>query len=372
MQHMLIVATSGRALAQCAARAGFSSVVLDCFADADTRLVADAASSVADSSGLRLDPFRLLETAERLCPPADTDAMVYGAGFECAPALLESLSRRYRLYGNPPEAIRLVKDPETLFSLLDQAGLPYPDTRLDRPETTDGWLVKRVGGAGGHHVQHFGARAVESGRDYFQRAVPGTVCSALFLADKRRAQIVGVSVALPPGDGFASPFAYSGAVSRAVIPPSIREELSRKLNTLVATTGLVGLNGIDFVVDRDTFWVLELNPRPTATLELYDPDVADGLLKAHMSTCLGEPVSLEQHWGPVRAHAIVFARSMFKVPSHWLPDPWCSDIPYPDALMSPGKPICSVRAEGRSHAEVVSTISQYRTAVLERCEEPTA
>ena len=369
---MLIMATSGRALAQCAARAGFSSVVLDCFADADTRLATEAASSVADSSGLRLDACRLLETAERLSPPADTDALIYGAGFESDPALLESFSARYRLCGNPPEVIRLVKDPQTLFPLLDQVGLPYPDTRLSPPVSTDGWLVKRIGGAGGQHVQRCGVRAFEPGRDYFQRAVPGTVCSALFLADKRCAQIVGVSEALPPGDGFESPFAYSGAVSHAAVPPGIRAELSKKLGMLVAMTGLVGLNGIDFVVDRDSFRVLELNPRPTATLELYDPDVADGLLHSHVSTCRGEPVSFEQRWGPVRAHAIVFARSRFRVPSNWRPAAWCSDVPYPNALVSPGMPICSVRAEGCSHAEVVSRISQYRAAVLNYSEEATA
>ena len=372
MQHVLIVATSGRALAQCAARSGFYSVVLDCFADADTRLIAETASSVADGSGLRFDGSRLLEAAERLSPPADTDAMIYGAGFESDPALLEDFSQRYRLCGNPPHVIRLVKDPDTLFPVLDEVGLPYPDTQLDPPDTTDGWLIKRIGGAGGQHVQRCGVRPFEVGRDYFQRAVSGTVFSVLFLADKRRAKIVGVSEALPPGDGFASPYAYCGAVSHAAVPPAVGEELSRKLDALVAVTGLVGLNGIDFVVDRNSFWILDLNPRPTATLELYDPDVVDGLLNAHVSACLGEPVSLEQHWGPVRAHAIVFARSGFRLPARWRPAPWCSDVPVQDALVSPGMPICSVRAEGSSHAEVVSRISRYRAAVLEFCEEASA
>lgn len=369
---MLIVATSGRALAQSAARSGYSSVVLDCFADFDTRLIAETATNVADGSGLGLEGYRLLETAERLSPPADTDAMVYGAGFEDDPVLLERFAQRYRVCGNPPETIRLVKDPLTLFPLLDQAGLNYPDTRLDPPESNDGWLVKRIGGAGGMHVRRCGTRPFEPGRDYFQRAVPGTVCSALFLADRQRAQIIGISEALPPGDGFASPFAYSGAISHAAVAPAIREELSHKLDMLVAMIGLVGLNGIDFVVDVDSFLVLELNPRPTATLELYDADVASGLLDAHVSACLGEPVSVKQQWGPVRGHAIVFARSRLRVPANWRPAPWCSDVPHPDSLLAPGTPICSVHAEGSSHAEVISRLSGYRAAILELCQGATA
>lgn len=369
MRHMLIVATSGRALAQCAARSGYSSVVVDCFADADTRQIAKRAIKVADRSGLELDANRLLEAAERLSPPADTDAMVYGAGFEGQPTLLEAFSQRYRLCGNRPETVRQVKDPQALFPLLDHVGLPYPDTRLDPPQRNDGWLVKRIGGAGGHHVQPCGARPFEPGRDYVQRAVRGAAYSALFVADRRRAQIVGLSQALPPGDGIGSPFSYGGAVSNAALPRAVRIDLSRKLDTLVAISGLVGLNGIDFVVDRDSYWVLEVNPRPTATLELYDADMADGLLNAHVSACLGRPVSLERQRGPVRGHAIVFARAGCRAPSTLPLAPWCSDIPDSDSLVAPGMPICSVRAEGNSRAEVLATISRHRAAVRALCEE---
>ena len=67
---MLIVATSGRALAQCAARSGFTSVVLDCFADVDTRATGKTVRRVADSSGIRFDAERLLSTAKQFAPPA--------------------------------------------------------------------------------------------------------------------------------------------------------------------------------------------------------------------------------------------------------------------------------------------------------------
>lgn len=158
--------------------------------------------------------------------------------------------------------------------------------------------------------------------------------------------------------------AYGGAVSQAAVSPGIRVELSSKLDKLVALAGLVGLNGIDFVVDRDSFWVLEWNPRPTATLELYDPEFAEGLLRAHVSVCLCEPIKLEQHWGPVRGHTIVFARSKVSVPPDWQPESWCSDIPCPDVLISAGMPICSVRAAGNPRADVLARLSEYRAAAL--------
>lgn len=372
MQHMLIVATSGRALAQCAARSGYSSVVLDCFGDLDTRATAHHANVVADASGVGIDRLRLLEAAEQVCPPQETDALIYGAGFESDPDLLERFSRRYPLRGNPPDVVRRVKDPATLARLLGSAGLAYPETRLDPPVDPQGWLIKRIGGTGGLHVARCGERAFEPGLDYFQREVQGTVCSALFLAGREGTRIVGVSEALPPGDGLRAPFAYAGAISHAAISLRVREELAVGLDVLARLAGLVGLNGIDFVVQGESFCVLEVNPRPTATLELYDPDVADGLLAAHVAVCADEDVVLEQSWGPVRAHAIVFARRRMRLPAHWRPARWCSDIPAPDAVIEPGMPICSVRAEGVSRAEVKTKIAQYRAAVLDSCEEMAA
>ena len=121
---MLIVATSGRALAQCAARSGYASVVLDCFADADTRVTAKTVRRVADDSGIRFDAERLLSTAEQFAPPAEIDAIIYGAGFESEPALLENFAQRYRVCGNSSDVIRQVKHPETFHRLLDQIGLP--------------------------------------------------------------------------------------------------------------------------------------------------------------------------------------------------------------------------------------------------------
>ncbi|MBL8495415.1 MAG: ATP-grasp domain-containing protein [Rhodocyclaceae bacterium] len=372
MQHMLIVATSGRALAQCAARSGFSSVVLDCFGDTDTRKVAASANVISDTSGIGIDGDRLLEAAEVLSPPHETDALVYGAGFESDPELLERFSRRYPLRGNSPDVVRSVKDPISLTRLLDLAGLPHPETRLDPPEEDDCWLIKRIGGAGGQHVRACANSSFEPGRDYFQRRVRGAVCSALFLVDRQGARIIGFSEALPTGDGVGAPFAYSGSVSHAIVPQRIYDELAFKLDVLARLAGLVGLNGIDFVIDGGTYSILEINPRPTATLELYDPDVMNGLLAAHVAACSGESVTIEQSWGPVRAHAIVFARNQLKLPRSWRPARWCSDIPTSEAVVDRGMPICSVRAEGRTHAEVIGQIQRYRAAVLESLEEVAA
>src|SRR3954451_1147403 len=113
--RLLIVAVSGRALAQSAGRAGYRPVVLDLFADQDTRAASSVSRRVNVPGTLRIDPGRLLETVRRLAPGA---GLVYGSGFEGRPALLEQLSRGRALYGNTPATVRSVRDPARFFPLL--------------------------------------------------------------------------------------------------------------------------------------------------------------------------------------------------------------------------------------------------------------
>src|SRR3954451_17887164 len=106
--RLLIVAVSGRALAQSAGRGGHRPVVLDLFADQDTHACSSASRRINIPGTLRIDPARLLEAVRRLAPGA---GLVYSSVFEARPALLERLSRGRPLYGNTPATLRSVRDP---------------------------------------------------------------------------------------------------------------------------------------------------------------------------------------------------------------------------------------------------------------------
>src|SRR5881396_1182103 len=106
MEPFLIAAVTGRALAASAARSGVPVVVLDCFADRDTRGLA------------------------RRCRCA---GLVYGSGFEGRTGLLGRLARGRRLYGNEPSVVAAVKDVRRFLPLLDRLGIRYPETRFTAP-----------------------------------------------------------------------------------------------------------------------------------------------------------------------------------------------------------------------------------------------
>src|SRR5262249_29788871 len=133
---LLIVASSGRALAASAARSAQPVVVLDLYNDLDTRAYAVSSRAVASSG--RFDAQRTLAAAAELCPPQRCAGLVYGSGLEARSGLLRKLARDRVLYGNEPETVALVKNPTRFFGLLDELHITYPTTSLHAPDDAEG------------------------------------------------------------------------------------------------------------------------------------------------------------------------------------------------------------------------------------------
>jgi uncharacterized protein len=358
---LLVVSASGRALAHSARRGGHPVVVLDLFNDMDVREVARASRGVASARG-RFDARRLLAAARILCPPERSAGLVYGSGFESRTDLLANLARGRELYGNTPETVARVKDPAQFFALLDALDIAHPETQMAAPFNVAGWLIKRSGGAGGSHVKPASKRHRARAGRYFQKIQTGRSLSALFVADGRQARVIGLNEQWTAGSSACAPYCYGGAVSGIAISLAIKAQLTRWLDQLVRASGLVGLNGLDFLLDRDQMFVLEINPRPTATIDLYDADYETGLLALHLQACRG---ALPEVCRPrrARAHAIVYATDTMRVPSGISWPKWCTDIPQGGSLIPRGAPICSVHAEAAS-SEQAHTLVMDRHHVL--------
>ncbi|MFN0316901.1 MAG: ATP-grasp domain-containing protein [Burkholderiales bacterium] len=342
---LLIISASGRALAASAARAGLSCVVLDLFNDLDTRAIAAASRACATRSG-RFHGAGLLNAARALQPGEGYEACVIGSGFEGRPALLRALARELPYLGNTPECIEQIKDPQRFFSMLDALGIGHPEVRFTPPPSLPGWLSKRIGGAGGGHVRRAELGWPRRERRYFQRYQGGRLMSALFLADGKRAVIAGCSEQWCQPLSRLAPFAYGGAVSLDEIPG----ELPRIATDLARTLALRGLNGLDFIVEEGCVHVIELNPRPTATLDLHDERVEGGLLCAHIAACRGElPASLQPMSGQ-SAHAILWSQGPWQVPALLQWPAWVTDIPPSGTPVPARRPVCSVHARAATSA----------------------
>ncbi len=189
---ILVVALSGRALASAARRAGERVIVLDAFADDDTRGLALRVMALPRGA-MGFDESALLAAVTELAP--GVRGLVYGAGLEHDPALLARLGEKIPLLGNLPETLVLMKHPERFAALLQRLHLPHPVTSLTPPANDRDWLRKRIGGSGGSHIAAATGTIAASG-DYFQRRVAGELLSALFVADGVRARVLGFQRAM--------------------------------------------------------------------------------------------------------------------------------------------------------------------------------
>jgi uncharacterized protein len=341
-ETVLIAALSGRGLAASARRAGYLPLVADAFGDSDTAELATDALCVADAAriGFRAKPVFAALAALEAAAPSPPIGLVLGSGFEDRPKLIAALSRRYRLIGNDAETIARAKNPAGFFALLDTLAIAHPATQLTPPSDMGGWLSKRVGGSGGTHVVD-AAAADRSPRRYYQRAIDGVPHSVLAAATGGGVHIVGISRQWTVGRG-PRPFRYGGAVGPVQLPTAVNASMRTAAAAVCATLGLVGLVAFDFLLVGDTPILVEVNPRPGATLDVFD-DAGGALFGAHVDACGGRVPRLPALHG-ARAAAILYADagSLTMDEVRW-PE-WTADRPPPGTRVPRYRPIATVFA----------------------------
>ena len=359
----LVAALSGRALAGAARRAGDRVVVLDLFADGDTRHMAE--SCIAIRAGrMGFDRDELVAAVTRLAP--QVRGLVYGAGFEHDPPLLATLATLLPVLGNSAETVARVKDPLRFAALLARLGLPHPPTtRAPPPRGEGGWLRKIVGGSGGRHIA-IGRQSEGVAESYFQRRVPGRPVAAAFVADGCNAEVLGYSEQWPDAAEHA-PFRYGGCAGPVTPSSRLCGRITEACNAVVAAAGVVGLNSLDLLVDGDNFHVLEINPRPGATLDLFDGRAGQSLWRLHLDAVAGRLSARRSVMkGGVRAAAILYAPRDIAIPGAMAWPAWAADRGVAGTRIRSGEPICTLRASAPTVTAARAALDRRATRLLAR------
>lgn len=366
MTGIAVAAISARVLAEAASRDGFEVVALDLFGDRDTRRAATRWAPIGAAGALRIDGQRLLDALRELARGDAVQGWVAGSGFEGRPELLEAGAAVLPLVGNDAPRVRRVRDPRAFFALLDAHGITHPPVAFERPDDPRGWLCKDAAGCGGWHIRR--AEALDgaplSATQYHQRERHGTPMSATFVADGREARLLGCNEQIvgPIGD---RPHVYAGVIGPLPVDAAVQRQVGAALQALVAAFGLRGLGSLDFLLADGRVEVLELNPRPPASLALYPQSG----LRVHRAACeRGElPVLPEPPPAP-RGEQIVYARRLQRLSeaaaAAIAAQPDTHDQPQAGASLLPGDPLCSVGTTGRSAAEIRAHLAQRRDALL--------
>jgi predicted ATP-grasp superfamily ATP-dependent carboligase len=205
---------------------------------------------------------------------------------------------------------------------------------------------------------------------YAQERIAGVPASIVFVAAGGRAVPMGISRQLIGDEAFgASSYRYCGNVLASADDEVFTERAVGSLIALAhevtAQFGLVGLNGIDCVIEDEVPYAIEVNPRWCASMELVERRYGVSMFGAHAAACAdGVLPAFElarvRQTRSVPGKAIVFARSDVVVGDtrSWLGDETVRDVPKPGEQFTRGQPICTVFAEGESSAECLQALKR--------------
>ncbi len=361
---VLIVAFSGRSLAQSARRAGYKPLVVDAFGDLDTQ---EAAVDFRVLDGAMQTGFRtkpLIGALEDLSRSASSKSigLVLGSGFEDKLRLVAALASRFKLLGPGAAIYKTSKDPLSFFGVLDKLDVAHPETRIEPPAPPEGWISKRIGGSGGRHIRVCkGPQRVKT-RRYFQKLLNGERISAggVFAKDKNVVSLTRQWIS-PSAE---HPFRFGGYVSMPIVDQQLHNKIVESAKRIASELNLLGLASFDFIVSDGVPYLLEVNPRPGASLDVLDGDGGQ-LFAAHIAAWTGAS-NFPVH-DPARspkAMAILHAdRGPATLGEIAWPD-WSADRGPPGTFVPRGAPLATAFAEA-STADAAEALARTRLAELE-------
>lgn len=381
---LAVAGLSARLLAQAAHDDGFDVLALDTFGDADTRALSRRWWSVGVPGRFEIDGDRLLQALAEAgaadAPWTPPLGWVAGSGLEGRTGLLAEAAQRLPLVGCSPEAVARLRDPDTFFGFLRTAGIPHPDVAHVRPADGQAWLLKDLHACGASHIRLLSAAApspVLAPGQILQRRAPGQAMSASFVANGRQARLLGINRQSIRAHSVRPevPYVFCGVVGPVPVAPAVLAGLQAALDALVPTFGLRGLASLDFLLHGDTWQLLEVNPRPPASVALY-PHWRP--MAAHVLACLEGQLPEPPPEGPperaVRGYEIVLARRAFTLQAghaeRLAAEADIHDLPAAGETFAAGDPLCSVTLDGPSAPDVLARLGARRDALLKLLETP--
>ena len=367
---VLIVARSGRALAQAARAAGYRPYVIDLFGDVDTQVYAHSATRVAATAAGNFVAADLQAISGQVAALYGPLPLVCGSGFESSPRLLARLLHTHPSVYAPILAYQRLLDPPALWRRLHRLGVCVPPTLWRPTQRHVDWLVKRAATSGGAHVRRLTGSLRKN--EYVQRFIVGDSLSALFLSNGRQTRLCGMAQHWRWAPTMVSAhWRYEGACSLIPLPRRLAAQARAAGQVVAAELGLHGGFGLDFIRDRaGRLHVVDINPRLPATLDLYAN--AATIFAAHVRACTaGALLYSTARQSAVAGQLVIYAAGPWAVPAvvAWPRD--CADRPQRGTQVAAGEPLCTLLATA-SAASVLRTTLQRRYRALQRAIGPAA
>ena len=140
-------------------------------------------------------------------------------------------------------------------------------------------------------------------------------------------------------------------MNHAQLKEKQQNTILRWVSQLTVVYGLRGLNSLDFLHVENQLIFLEINPRPSASMMLYDAD----LLGLHIQGCQGQRIN-SVSTKLYKAYQILYADEQIKIRSGLVWPEWSQDRPNAGVLISPGQALCSIISSGQNAQQVCAQL----------------
>ncbi|MGH6795880.1 MAG: ATP-grasp domain-containing protein, partial [Methylocella sp.] len=151
------------------------------------------------------------------------------------------------------------------------------------------------------------------------------------------------------------------------LPPGLETRLRRAAEAITAACGLRGLNSIDFLVEEAEYTLIEVNPRPGATLDIFE-DRGGSLFRAHIEACLRRLPRRPLAFAGAAAAGIAYVRrEISSLPEFDWPS-WTSDRQKARSGLRPDDPLCTIKARAAKPARARSLLDERTNSILGRLE----
>lgn len=338
---LMIVGASVRAAAESAHAAGYQVYAIDMFNDRDLTEIAVCRLSVDYPPDL-----------PRLAREFPEMPFLYTGALENYPDILFELSSRHQLMGIDPESLKKLRDPFWLSNVLKSRSLPSIELKPhdSHPQFPDDWLIKPFRSGHGMNIGDASTRNATAD-EYYQQFKPGLSVGALFLGHGESCQLIGCHQQLSGlQSGHPFPFQYYGAIAPLSLRLKTVEAINAVGTSLTVEAGLCGLFGCDFIITEDVPYLLEVNPRYTASTELWESLHHRSLISDHLSACHNQsslPEFLPSN-NQTCLKIILYAPTATHVPENFetcladVEGARLADLPFAGSFIEKDAPFCSL------------------------------
>ena len=346
--RVLVVGYNTRHIICSAKRAGFYVESVSHYEDSDlikcgdvTRFIRDDFPGVitdADYTGVK-----------ELVRGLTYDHAILAAGFETLDIP--------RTAGNSPSLSNFVNDKDRLRDKLRSLGYPVPEHFELEDNMSFPVILKPKRGAGGfknvlvrdkQHLQRSVEQYRENGWDDFvlEEYVRGIDASASVLSTGNQALTIAINEQLIGLKNLGPMRRFSFCGSLTPLRTSYTKEIEEISNSVATDLGLVGTNGIDFMIGANGPVVIEINPRFQGTLDTVEEALGINLVEAHIKSCQGELIPRAQYNRFV-CRMIYFAERDFYV-TKTCDYAYYLDVPRKGTWIERAKPVISAIGYGKS------------------------